>query len=309
MKRLSIVAILLALATSASAGEELENAIPVDLARALLDLPSTGELHFYSIEPEGFPEFTVPPGFELLGGMLLPNFSRVALRTEMTPTEGMATLTASLQSDGYLLVPVRPPRARGFIAANSFPTPSNVCHDERGSIQIRALVRGEAHYFSLTGSSAEDTSGATCVEIVAQRQQFIDSVAPTESSGIRGYLPRLTIPEEQNAEYIGFQPPSRFSGTDTGYVVSSVIRSELDTKIIYQHFAEQLRSQQWTQGQELTGSNFHQGEWQFINEDDQLISGALHVEQQDQDNVSLRFTVSTTRDYYIQRPGVPIRIQ
>ncbi len=80
---------------------------------------------------------------------------------------------------------------------------------------------------------------------------------------------------------------------------------------LYQHFAGQLQSQQWTQEQESTGWNLHQGEWQFINEDDQLISGILQIEKQDQDSVSLRFTITTARDFFIQQsPGrTPILIQ
>jgi len=297
------------LAAGAYAADEMENTIPVELARALFDLPDTGELRFYPRTPEGFPEFTVPPEFQLMGGMSLPNFSRVALHTELELSEGMSVLASALQSDGYLLTPAHPPAERGFVAARTMPTPMNVCHEERGSMLIRALKRGEAHYFSLTGDATVDTSGTTCAERVAERQRFIDGRLFRESSGIRAYLPRLALPQELDTEYDGFQPSFRSSGSNTEYVVSSVIRSERDIAAIYQHFAEQLRSQQWAQGREHTVGNFHQGEWQFINENDQLISGALLIEKQDQDTISLRFTITTARDFYIQRPGEPTLIQ
>jgi hypothetical protein len=301
---------ILAFASHSSASE-LEESIPVDLARAMFELPHTGMMRFYSSLPENFPPFSLPPDFEILGGMTLPNYSRVGLKSlsGKTMSEDMASLESSLASDDYLVFPKQPKSQQGFVFSEFHPLPLNVCAVGKGSIRVRAIRRDDDVYFSLSGGPSSSDADASCEESVIKRQQFVDEQIFRESTGIRKELPRLAVPLEEDPSIKGFQPGMRWTGSETSMKISSQVPSMGEATALYQHFSDQLIAQQWESNQELRNDDFAQGEWVRTIEDDQLIFGFLKVERGDGGMFNLYFSISTSGDLYIQDDGMPRLLQ
>lgn len=295
-------------AMQASAAE-LEDSIPVDLAKALFELPDTGQMRFYSDIPEGFPPFTVPAEFIILGGMTMPNYSRVGIKGSVSMSEGMSILSSSFEDDGYLLFPKFLSHERGFVFGEIHPLPISVCHEDKGGISVRAISRDQDVFFSLTGGPSTDGSGVTCSEQVLKRQKFVDDQSFRETQGIRRDLPKLSIPIEKDLSLRGYQPGMRSSGSNTGLNITSQIPTTLNTAELYKHFADQLVAQQWTQSQNISNDGFAQGQWVKTIENDQLIFGFLKVEKGGSGLFNLFFSISTSSGLYIEDDNMPTYVQ
>jgi hypothetical protein len=298
-----LIIFLVAMPVSAA---ELEDSIPVDLARALFDIPFTGQMRFYTDIPEGFPPFTVPANFTILGGMVMPNYLRVGIKGSVSMREGMSTFSTSLERDGYLIFPEFLKSERGFVLGETHPLPLTACHDSKGKIRVRAISRDQDVFFSLTGGAAAlNEPGTTCAELILDRQKFVDDQLFRESQGIRRDLPKLSIPIEKDLSLRGYQPGMRYSGSNTGYETTSQIPSSLSTSELYTHFSNQLVSQQWSQDQGINSEGFVHGEWVKTIEDDQLIFGLLKVEKDVSGMFNLFFSISTSSDLTIQDDRMP----
>lgn len=295
-------------AMQASAAE-LEDSIPVDLAKALFNIPVTGQMRFYTDIPEGFPPFTVPASFVVLGGMEMPNYLRVGIKGSASMRDGMSTFRSSLERDGYILFPQPPRNQRGFVFSEFHPLPISVCDDYKGSISVRAISRDQDVFFSVTGGPALDESGTTCTELILDQQKFVDGQVFRDTQGIRRDLPKLSIPIEKDLSLKGYQPGMRSSGSNTGLNITSQIPTTLNTAELYKHFSDQLVAQQWTQSQDISNDGFAQGQWVKTIENDQLIFGFLKVEKGGLGLFNLFFSISTSSDLYIQDDNMPTYVQ
>ena len=217
-------------------------------------------------------------------------------------------LTTSLQEDGFMLIPQYPRNERGFLATDTLPYPAEICNDEAGVILIRAIERGENYYFSLTAGPSRDASDITCADQIAERRESIEFRLARETPWVRESLPRLTVPQDPESTYRERELATRFSGSNTSYETSSSIVSSLSAIEIYQHFSDQLISQQWTADQEPGSNNFTRGDWRLVTETGKLISGVLSVSLQGENTYRLEFSMSTQSDLFINEPGVPQRI-
>ena len=286
--------------SSVSDSAEFEAEVPIDLAKALIELPAIGNVRFFEEPPDSFPEMTIPAEFVLVGSMTmdLSGYSRTILKSQLSLNDGMPALIESLQNDGYSLVPKMPLDNRGFTVAESLPTTVGVCSDEKGSISIRAMERGLDYFYSVHGSRIpEDSRGDNCSERIARQNESVARRVATLNSGVRGLIPEMVLPSEQNTNYRGLYPSSRGRGSDDYYETSSQVRSSFSANDIYSHFAEQLVSQGWTIDE---GGDVSESTWQLDIEVEQEVFGELFIEQVDEDMFNLRFRISTQEGLYIQ---------
>lgn len=278
---------------------ELDTAVPIELARAMVETPSTGEVRFYDEVPASFPDFTVPDEFVLVGAMEFAEAGiiRIVLTSPHVLKVGTGILNDSLETEGYSLIPKMPSARRGFIGNNSTPAIYNLCNDDLGALTIRSLRRGIDNLYSISGSRTTiDASGKTCGDRVRTRMGFIDSMIQRESSGIRAQLPAMLVPTEENSESAGIISGTRGSGGDEYYEISSQLVSGRTASYIHDHIAEQLLSQGWNRVQVVSE---RESNWRTTIED-QLLFGELIILEVGEEIVNLYFRISKSNGLTIE---------
>ncbi len=271
---------------------EFGSEIPLDLAKALIEIPHTGEVYFYDEPPPTFPEVTVPSHFSFVGGieMARAGLVRIVLKSQHSLNEGIKLLTASLQEDGYVLVPKMPTPRRGFVADAAESVVQDLCNDDMGALMIRVLSRGGPDiFYSISGSrTTVDASGNTCGDRVRRRNGYVDSMNQRMNSGIRAELPIMLMPLEEGSASTGLIVGSRSSGGDDYYEISSQLKSSRSASYIHDHITDQLIDQEWEQVQEL---NEQESNWRTTVEN-RLLFGELVIRKVDEETLNLYFRIS-----------------
>ncbi|MCG8413169.1 MAG: hypothetical protein MI746_03020 [Pseudomonadales bacterium] len=298
-KSQAFLVLWLVLSTGVRAAE-FDNGIPLDLAKALIEVPHTGEVRFYDEPPPAFPEVTVPSHFSFVGGMEMAEAGlvRIVLKSQHSLSEGLELLTASLQEDGYVLVPKMPARQRGFISDASETMIQNLCNDDKGALTIRALSRGGPDvFYSISGSrTTVDASGNTCGDRVRRRNEFVDSMNQRRNSGIRAELPIMSMPLEEGSASTGVIVGTRSSGGDDYYEISSQLKSGQSASHIHNHITDQLIDQGWEQVQELSEQ---ESNWRTTVES-RLVFGELVIRKVDEETLNLYFRISNNDGLIIE---------
>jgi len=299
----AFLGLCLVLSTGASAAE-LDDDIPLDLAKALIEIPQVGEVHFYDQPPPSFPELTVPDDFLFVGSVDVPQIghTRIVIKSQHSLDAGLEVLTNSLQEDGYAMMPRRPEQQRGFIGGDAEPRIRHLCSDDKGALSIRALNRGdEDNYYSIVGSRITvDTSGNSCGDRIRNRYEFINSTTQRMNSGIRAQFPIMTMPLEKDSVSRGLIVGSRGSGGDDYYETSSHLNSAWPPSYIHDHVVEQLVEQGWEQVQSISEQ---ESNWR-VTIDNQLLFGEFAVDQVGEDTLSLYFRISENDGLFIEDSGI-----
>lgn len=302
----AVFSLYILLATEPKAAE-LDTAVPIDLARAIIEIPSAGDVRFYDEEPSSFPDLKVPDEFTFVGAMEMAQagIARIVLKSPHALDVGTEILNNSLQSEGYVLMPRMPSVKRGFIGHNSTPAIYSLCNDDLGALNIRALSRSGDILFSISGSRLTiDAAGNNCGDRVRTQMEFVDSMIQRENSGIRAQLPITSVPIGENSDISGTIASTRSSGGDQHYEISSQLISDRTASYVHDHIKEQLLSQGWNRVQTVSEQ---ESNWRTTVED-RLLFGELLILQLDEGLINLYFRISENDGLVIEestlRPSI-----
>lgn len=298
--RLSLIILILVASPAFSAeAVELENQIPIDLAKALIQIPFDGEVRFNDATPASFPEFTIPNEFDVVGGvtMAASALSQVVLSSEHELRAGLKLLTDSLQGDGYVLQLKMPRPQNGFVSDANIATVHNLCNDDLGALLIRALRRGSDNLYAISGNKETiDSSGRTCGDRIARNTESYDRMERINNTGLRAELPLLSVPIEEGSNRQGLITNSRGRGGNDYYETSSQLVSAYPATFVHDDFVEQLIDQDWELVQEISD---RESNWRITIEDRSLF-GELQIIEAGEGVLSLYFRISRDVGLYIE---------
>lgn len=278
---------------------ELNQEIPVGLAKALIQIPFDGEVRFYDSPPETFPEFTVPDDFDVVGGvtMLDAGLSQVVLSSGHELSVGLNLLLDSLQNDTYVLQLKMPQMQRGFVSDANFTTVYNLCNDDLGALSIRALRRGSDNLYAISGNKLTiDSSGSTCGDRIASAAESYNRMEQINNRGMRADFPLLSAPLEKNSDSQGSIIGSRSSGGNGYYETSSQLTTGHTAPFVHIYFTEQLTNQGWELVQDISDQ---ESNWRITIEDRALF-GELKIGETEEGVLNLYFRISKDAGLYIE---------
>jgi hypothetical protein len=131
-----------ALITPLHAADEIQDAVPLDLVKALLANNSPFDIRLYSGIPDHFPEILIPDSVELLGSADMGHSQQIVMRAEGDGLQQRFQIMNSLENQGYLLLTQAPGAnmaQTGFVTPRLIPPgmPVQLCHDVHGMLIIR----------------------------------------------------------------------------------------------------------------------------------------------------------------------------
>lgn len=250
--------------------------------------------------PEGFPEFTLPQGVKVQGG-LDRNFNNfvLILASEMSLDAFEDAVLASLKDAGWVALTAFPGQpSGGFQGIQGRPfnnPPEQLCHDRYGIMSVNERNRLGIHTrLSLDWNyNVNDPAGFNCAAQEAQRLDRFMPRIPTRE--LNQYMPILELPPEDRGSR--FRP--FFGGGSSGSGDALTTRSPLvvdwDMDEIVDWFADQLEDQDWEEDVTWEGATSAGSSWRRqVTEagNDIGLVGLLDVIHIEEDNYELRFRVS-----------------
>lgn len=276
------------LAVPAVAETEIEDSLPIDLARLFVG-SAFGEARFYSDILDDFPDFTVPEDFEVRGSLDQGYSQRVVLRTSLQQEAAEEAITAAFAENGWrpLDLPEAGPGPQVGFVSDQMPTrPLQLCHDALGTIGVSLSAAGEGRLVSLSRSIVQPVP-QTCEEQEARRGFF------RPGAGLAEYMPRLVMPEQEDGRDRPFMGGGG-GGSSNDWESRASIAIDWSADRLFHHFSSQVIEQDWTLDAESIGGLLSTGTWTKSPEDGVELIGILSVLELTDDNYEMRFRVLRT---------------
>ncbi|MDT8397508.1 MAG: hypothetical protein RQ899_02710 [Pseudomonadales bacterium] len=293
---LFVLAMFFGLTPTVPVAAEFEDGVPLDLIKALLSnaIPG-GEVKLSAGILEGFPSFTLPDDFEVLGSLDQGYSQRVALRTSLDEQAAIAAIQDALGAVGWQVMEVFNPGSMqgGFVSSASPPLiPAQLCHDRFGSLRLGVNEGETGRLVSLTHSNVQSLGSfdqGSCAEQAARIQQ---SLMLMGRSGVSQYAPRLVLPRPEGLPGGSSPIPMIMGGGGGGsnrdWESRAVLTATLSITQVYEHFAMQMSEQGWTQDEKAESSQLQSGLWLRTVAGDGEILALLSVLALQENNYDLR---------------------
>jgi hypothetical protein len=288
--------IFLLLAGLPAAGDtEFQGSIPVETVEALFNTYHDDQFAVYSDIAEEFPDFPVPDGFTVVGSVYQMTQLSVVFETESVEEEAAQTIITVFENQDWIQFPVfaRQNQEVGFIAPQPFnPGRSQtLCHDDLGHISIRGSTTGNGNYLSLGFNLVRSNQQGNCEQQLAMQQ--VSAGQMSRSIGLRQYLPRMEIPEQQNRLRTSpFFVSGGFSSSGNTVDTDGAMTSEQDIDEIYEYFSDQIEEQGWELDSEVVGSLSANGTWTKSPEANLRLIGRLAILDSGESNYDLHFVLT-----------------
>ena len=295
-----------------SADTEFQDNVPIGFAEGLLSGPDFGQPTFYSDIVDSFPKFDIPEQFELLGSADLVYVTRVMLRSSLNLEEARALLADKLRTTGFNIAPTINdiPESAGFISLDLPVLPLTFCHDNFGSVSARFREASLASIIVLEHSLAGASPDRNCTDYIRQRSEEVAFIASRRSSGLRGYQPRMVMPQPPADNKMSYGTGTRYSGSDDYSISTTVLATDWSISETYKHFSDQISAQNWKQRSESIRRTTSVGEWLSPPDADLTLLGTFTVQKIDDSRYKLEFRMD--RILYIPNldtgPVGPFRI-
>ena len=279
----------------AMAATPYEDSIPLDVAEALFDFANSGNFSVYSDIVSDFPEFQIPPDFEVLGSTITNQMMRVALGTGLDADNALEAITSSFLGNGWISMPVFNPvrQDRGFVFPNQAePQIRQLCHDQAGQVSISFRRREPQNFVVLTKAQVSGRNRGSCAQLIAQQERSMGMMM-----GQRGsiqYMPRLVVPNMVDTRSVPGWVLGGISGSSRSADSEATIESELDLEGVYRHFAAQLAEQGWALDTESIGSVGANGIWTRSPEAELDLVAHFNVVSTEESRYELTIRVEST---------------
>ena len=300
MTRKLPLATLFFLSAFAQADTEFVDAIPLDLAKALLSIGNTMQIGIYSDVMESFPEFEIPVSVKVLGSLDQGIMQRLVLQSDMAAEETRQVLLATLAAAGWQELQ-RPDSAmvqpRGFVPAGSASpqaNPSNLCHDDHGIMTISISTVSNHTVASLIKNNTMARGTANCAQQNSQGVQN-PGMRAVMIGGVTEHLPTLRLPTPTGSP-LGqprstFMSGSRSSGSPNDFETQSQVAIDWDIARLYAFFTEQLDEQGWTQDSAWSGNIAAGGNWTKSTAENLDLIAILSIVETADENFELKLRV------------------
>ena len=271
---------------------EFEGFIPLEVAEVLFDLANNGQFAVYSDIMDDFPKFQVPAGFSVVGSVYHSGRLRVGLETQASADDASEAISSSFADEGWQSMPSpfdRRPQT-GFVSSSAavISRALQICHDELGRVSISYSEREVGKFIVLDDYSALGGNRGNCAQ---QADQLTRSLALMGASpGIRQYMPRMEVPENQRqrsgAAWIlggGSSSSNTEAETDTNLAIDWPLSQ------VYEHIADQVVEQGWQVDTETIGNVSANGVWTRSPTQGVNLIGTLTVLESSDSNFQLKF--------------------
>ena len=255
-----------------------EESIPLDVAEALFGYTSRGSFTVYSDIASRFPEFELPPSFEVLGSNVNDPMIRVGLGTSLEAETALDSIVSAFTNREYVAMPIiDTPSRGGFIFPNQIATQNRqLCHDEEGQLTVSFREREPLNFVILSTTSRGLRNWRSCEQLIEEQQRTIGQMMGRR--GMVQYMPRLVLPDEGDQ---GISPSWVLFGgvSSSSNSADSEATIEIDWELeeVYQHFATQLSEQGWLLDSESIGNVSGQGIWTHSPEPNLDLIGHFNV--------------------------------
>ncbi len=292
LKAISTIAIL-SQTSFLFAQTEFEDPIPADLVKIFMTDLLSGDVYLYSDIPEGFPVFTIPDNYEVLGGFKNEYQSMVILRTELDQSLAAEAIIDSLISNGWLEIgapQMGPLQGLGFVGAEIINFPTRLCHDDFGNMSVPIeIYNGEV----VVKAALNVNLGGVVLTCSEQLEMSTNPMTMRQRSGAIEYLPRLETPENSNNRgRLPFMAGSA-SGRNGEAQADITIRVNWSIDQIYSHLSTQLIDQDWILDTQSTGEFTNASGWTKAVADDVDLTGFLNISKMDNSEYHLSFSLRT----------------
>jgi hypothetical protein len=301
------------MANVVQAATEFEDNVPIDLAKIFVNIGNVPDVGIYSDIMEDFPEFAIPAGFSVLGSLDQGVMQRVVLRTELGREEAGTVLFEALAEEGWqeLQQPgMAAEQPRGFVPAGgrqSYGIALNLCHDEHGNMSLSILDADDGNLASLMRTNNRRFGGMQpdCEQQAQQMGQGLGIRGIMMAGGVSEHMPTLQMPDDSGGTGIpsmGFFTGGGGSTNDWETRGNLSIDWAIDT--LYDHFAEQLGEQGWTQDSAWTGSITAGGNWTKSPEDDLDLIAILSIVETAEEAFELKLRILSRGSQSAGRIGI-----
>lgn len=274
---------------------ELEDNIPIELARALLRSGHSMPVRFYADIPDHFQTVALPQDAEVLGSVDQGHNQQVFLRVSGNGVPQRSRMIAALEEEDYLILTQAPvdPNQTGFVAPPIIPpgVPVQLCHDSRGMINIRLTSAPDTDdtTINLMMSAIGRGAGFSCAQMIEQTTGFHHRAGAASGLQLRSHLPRMELPVSATTP----AQPHRMSMTSSNASTETRIEFQVDLPLedLYRHFADQVGAQDWQTDAESIGTRTAQGLW-LLDVDDHQLLGTLRLVSQGEESYLASFSIS-----------------
>ena len=245
------------------ADTEFENAIPVDTVKALFS-STFGEIGLYSDIIDGFPEFQVPPEFSVVASVDNITSLRAVFETQLPESEATELLTSILTAEGWQLFPQRVSQFNqtGFVSPDGLmPSFYSMCHDQHGNMTINFSESSDENYVKLDSRARSFNRQRTCEMQISEMNLSLNRMQSSAGLGVRQYMPRLEVPEQQSrAGWVPFIGGGT-SGSNYSAETDTTLEIEMSIEELFEYFAVQMTEQGWELDTQNIGSVSATGNW------------------------------------------------
>ncbi len=286
--------LLLTFSLSSFADTEFQGPIPLETVEALFNTYGEDKFQLYSDIAESFPEFPVPPEFEVVGSVSQMSTLRVIFQTDLDEEEALQSIRSAFESLDWIPFPTfnMPSRQVGFISPQdiSYRRPEVLCHDEQGNLTIRYFMHGTRKYVSTGVPKIISGQQGSCEQQIARQQASMGAMP--QRAGLRQYLPRMEIPESQSLQRRPVLMTGGTSMSGNSIETDGLMTSDQGIDVVYNFFAEQIQSQEWELDSESIGSRSATGTWIKSPEPNLSLVGTLSIIDLGDDEFELRFRMA-----------------
>ncbi|MCB1670278.1 MAG: hypothetical protein R3F41_00885 [Gammaproteobacteria bacterium] len=284
---------------SARAAEEYTDSVPAGLLHLLMDFYGQGNFAVYDGILDEFPDFDLPDEFQVAGSMRQSTSMRVALQTDLDEATAVPLIVNEFVTNNWIEMPViRPPmQDTGFISPNDPRRQQHdsirLCHDRQGNVSVDYVQReNEAHVMlsANSGLALFMDRPRSCAEQIEQIQQSLTMRSLRGGPALAQYMPRMELPASDTNFYRpvrvgGFSSSSQETETEASIVI------DWDIEALYEHFAGQINTQDWTQDSSSVGDVSAIGTWTKDTAGSAPLVGTLSILASDDDFYELKFAI------------------
>ena len=285
--------ILWLFAEGVAAANAYDVAIPVPLAKVLLDVANDkGNVEIYTDIPDEFPPFELPPDLRVYGSSEQDPIQTVVLQTALGSELAAELMVEALQGEDWTVLEQSssPQPEVGFVAnpLTVIPVTINLCHEVEGVMHLSAYEVEGMNLMTLTRENPQLAPGIPplCADLVAQydsqaSDKFFDS-----------HLPLLIVPGPSLRRIPGGRSGGSF-GAVQELEISTDIASDWPIEDVYTHFARQIAEQDWVLDVNWLGLTSAGGSWNKTAQDDMHLGGTLTIFERDSDKFEILFRMFT----------------
>jgi hypothetical protein len=263
----SVCTVLLLILVPSTWAEEFGECVPTKTLSSLLSL-DTDTPRVVKQLPDNLATLNIPKGSDLVGSLIYKTHSKTIFSNQITKSKSqiltsfVEALNAKRWDSPSKQSGIKMPFAqRGFQGAGTNSESLHLCHKEHGRLNISVATVGSKNYITLARSNQPYASCSQVWPVFASGNDMLK------------YMPNFKLPADAKS--------SHGMGAMTSNISTAASDIDFETKQslseIQQHFAAQLKTQDWSQDSGWQGDFSAGSSWELEPDSETHLIGTLSI--------------------------------